>query len=131
MLIYVCEYIYLYISPFKQFYHRNAYGGVPVVAQQVTNPINIHEEAGLILGLTHGLRIRHCCELWCRSQMRLRSGTVWLWCRLEAVAPIGPPVQDLLYAMSVALKKKKCLWRNDSPVSTWLVHVLPFACIAF
>ena len=20
-----------------------------------------------------GLRIRHCCELWCRSQMRLRS----------------------------------------------------------
>ena len=26
------------------------------------------------LALPSGLRIWHCCELWCRSQMRLRSG---------------------------------------------------------
>ena len=28
-----------------------------------------------IPGLVQGLRIQRGCELWCRSQMRLRSGT--------------------------------------------------------
>ena len=35
------------------------------------NPTNIHKDAGLIPSLTM-LRIWHCCELWCRSQMRLK-----------------------------------------------------------
>ena len=47
---------------------------VPVVAQQITNPTSIHEDAGSIPGLLSGLRIPHCCELWCRSQMLLSSG---------------------------------------------------------
>ena len=47
---------------------------VPVVAQQVMNPTSICEDSGLIPGLTHGLRIQHCCELWCRSQTALGSG---------------------------------------------------------
>ena len=35
-----------------------------------------HEVAGSIPGLAQlsGLRIRRCCELWCRSQTRLGSG---------------------------------------------------------
>ena len=37
------------------------------------NPASIHKDAGLIPGLLSGLRIRHCHELWCRSQMRFGS----------------------------------------------------------
>ena len=36
------------------------------------NLTSIHEHVGLIL--LSGLRIRRGCEMWCRSQMRLRSG---------------------------------------------------------
>ena len=39
-----------------------------------TNPTNIHKDTGLIPGFASGLRIRHCHELWCRSQMWLGSG---------------------------------------------------------
>ena len=35
-----------------------------------------------------GLRIQHCHELQCRSQMLLRSVFLWLWHRLTAAAPI-------------------------------------------
>ena len=50
--------------------------GVPIVAQQVMNPTSIHEDTDSIPGLTQlsGLKIWHCCELWCRSQMPLGSG---------------------------------------------------------
>ena len=37
-----------------------------------------------------GLRIWHCRELWCRWQMQLRYGILWLWCRPETVALIRP-----------------------------------------
>ena len=51
--------------------------GVPVVAQQIKNLINIHEDAipGLqFLALLNGLSIWHYCKLWHRLQMQLRSG---------------------------------------------------------
>ena len=48
--------------------------GVPIVAQWLRNPTENHEVLGSIPGLTRGLRIWHCCELCCRSQMWLRSG---------------------------------------------------------
>ena len=47
--------------------------GVPVVAQQLPNPTRIQEDVGSIPGLGE-LRIKGCCELWCRSQTGLRSG---------------------------------------------------------
>ena len=36
------------------------------------NVTGIHEDTGSIPGLSHGLRIQCCCELWCRLQMQLR-----------------------------------------------------------
>ena len=39
----------------------------------VMNLTCIHEDAGLIPDFLSGLGIPHCCELWCRSQTRLRS----------------------------------------------------------
>jgi len=37
------------------------------------NPTRNHDVAGSIPGLASGSRIQGCCELWCRSQTRLRS----------------------------------------------------------
>ena len=37
------------------------------------NLTSIHENASSSLALLSGLGIWHCCELWCRSQMELRS----------------------------------------------------------
>ena len=59
---------------------QNKKDRVPVMAQYLTNPTSIHEDAGLILGSHSGLRIQHCCELWCRLQ-------TWLgFCVAVAVA---------------------------------------------
>ena len=33
------------------------------------NLTSIHEDTGWIPGLHSGLRIWHCCKLWCRPQM--------------------------------------------------------------
>ena len=67
---------------------KSLLNGVPVMAQQKTNLTSIYEDAGLIPGLAHWVRIQHCCELWCRSQMRLRSGVAvavgpWLLLQLD------------------------------------------------
>ena len=74
-----------------------------------TNPTVIHEDAGLIPGLSQLVStvIRCCCRLWCRLPMWLGSGIAVTWYRPAAVAPIQPLSLDLRYALSVALKKHK------------------------
>jgi len=49
---------------------------LPIVGQWVKNLTRVHEDEGSIPGLAQGLRIRHCHELQCRSQMRLTSTVV-------------------------------------------------------
>ena len=49
----------------------------------------------------NGLRIQRCCELWYRSQTRLGSHVA------VAIALIQPLAWEPLYAVGVALKKKK------------------------
>ena len=59
------------------------------------------------LALLSGLRIRRCCELWCRSQTRLGSDAVWLWHSPAATARIRPLAWEPPFATDVALKRPK------------------------
>ena len=66
--------------------------GDPVVAQRLTNPARIPEDAGLIPGLTQ----------WIEDPALL-----WLWCRPAAVAPVRPLAREPPYAVDAALEKTK------------------------
>ena len=79
------------------------------VAQWVKNPTRIHENAGLIPGLTQwvkGQNIATSCGLGHRCGLDL--ALLWPWRRPAAAAPIQPPVAwEYPYAMGVALEKTK------------------------
>ena len=60
---------------------------VAIVAYQVKNLTSIHEDLGLIPGLTQLVKIWRCNEL-CRLKTRLESGVAVAWCRPAAAAQI-------------------------------------------
>ena len=61
------------------------------------NPTRIHEDVGSIPGLTQRLRIWQCCELWCRSQVRLGSGAA------VAVVQAGSCSSDMTPSLGTSL----------------------------
>ena len=71
-----------------------------------TNPISTHEDMGSIPGLLSGLRIWHCHELWCRSQVPLRSHVALAVVQVGSCSFDSTPSPELPYATQLALKSK-------------------------
>ena len=86
--------------------------GVLIMAQWLTNPTSIHEDAGLIPVLLSGLRTQHCHELWCRSQTQLGSGIAVAVVQASSHSSDWTPSLGIPYALGGALKKKKKKKRN-------------------
>ena len=67
---------------------------------------------GSILALLSGLRIQHCCELWCRLQTRLRYGIAVAvagscsW-KLYLCSHLQPGNLNMLWVQLLKSKKKK------------------------
>ena len=72
-----------------------------------TNLMSIHEDTGLIPGLIQC--VKHCfalsCGVGCRHGLDL--ALLWLWCRLQATAPIRPLAWEPPHAAGASLKKEK------------------------
>ena len=77
------------------------------------NPTSIHEDAESIPVLVQWVGIRHCCELWYRSQMWLRSCVAMAVSKPAAPAPIrqtpnlGTYICRNASGMALKCKKKK------------------------
>ena len=86
-----------------EFSLKSAELGVPVMAQWKRIQLGTMRLGDSIPGLAQWVKDPVFRELWCRSQTRL--GSVLLWRRPAATAPIRPLAWEPPYAAGAALKR--------------------------
>ena len=93
-------------SQIKNSFLKNQGLGVPNVAKQKRiQPISmrmwVHPWP---CSVGQGFSVALICGIGCRCSLDL--ALLWLWCRLEAIAPIWPLAWELPYATGTTLKSK-------------------------
>ena len=84
-------------------YLKNSQLGSSRCGTAEMNLTSILEDMGSIPGLTQRVKDLHCHELWCKSQMRLRSHVA---VAVAAIARIRPLAWELPYATGGSKKQK-------------------------
>ena len=95
----------------KKYQHRSSPCG-----SVVTNPTSVHEDLSLILASLNGLRIRHCCELQCRSQdLWLGSGVAQAGsCSSDSIPSPGTSIQVQLPTTTPRSPQKEALVQSKA-----------------
>ena len=93
--------------------------GVPDVAQRVTNPTSIPEDADSILGLAQWVQ-----DLTLPGAQVTDPTLLWLRHRLAATAQIQPLAWELPCAIDVALKRKEKNIEREPMIGHDLIKVL-------
>ena len=72
---------------------------------------SVCEDVGLVSGLT--VRIQHCCKLWCRSQIWLRSHVAVAVVQAGSCSSSSVLAWELPHATGAALKRKQANKKTD------------------
>ena len=93
----------------------------------VTNLTGIHEDLGMIPGLTSGLRIQHFHKLWCRWQTQLDLELLWLWHRPPVVQLQFNPSAENFHMLQVQPLKDKRKKKSMNIVALILATLRPIS----